>query len=441
MVRQLLFLVPAMGAILLAAPAIAPADPQPPKKKITYADQVAGILNKHCVECHRPGEVAPFSLVGYENAKRWASMISLIAGQRKMPPWKAVPGHGEFRDENRLTDEQIATLKAWSDAGAPRGNPAAEPKPPVFPKGWRLGEPDLIVSADKPFELGAEGDDVYRNFVVKTDFKETRWVRAIDVKPGNTKVVHHVIAFLDENGRAVELQEKNKDGQPGYGSWGGGVGFMPNGSLGGWAPGVTAKATDDDAAFELKPGTSIVLQVHYHKSGKPETDQTRVGVYFSKKPPKKVLHLAWLANPLLRLRAGEKHNVVKLDMTVPEDVTIHGVMPHMHQLGRSMKASLELPDGTTKPLIFVDDWDFNWQLQYVYKNPVFVPKGSKVHIEAVYDNSADNPRNPNSPPKMVTWGEQTSDEMLLLVVAYTTKTNKAFDDRAALIKSLLRIGG
>lgn len=410
--------------------------PRPGSPVPTYAADIAPILNKQCVECHRPGEVAPFSLIGYENAKKWAPMISLVTASKRMPPWKAVHGFGEFKDERILSEAELASINQWADAGAPRGDKSMEPAPPKFASEWVLGEPDLVVQPAKAFSLGAEGNDVYRNFVIKTTYAETKWVRAIDVRPGNPKVVHHVIAFLDYGSRAQGLESRTRDGEAGYASGGGGIGFPPDGSFGGWAPGVRPRTSAGDVAFELKPGGTIVMQVHYHKSGKPETDRTRIGLYFSPKKPERVLKLAWLANPLFRLEAGKKDQEVKLRLPIPADITLYALMPHMHQLGRTMKATAELPDGSVKPLIWINDWDFNWQLTYPLKEPLRLPKGTIVNIEATYDNSADNPRNPNSPPKPVTWGEQTSDEMFLLVAAYTTDDNQGFDDRAAIIKAL-----
>lgn len=385
---------------------------------VTYAESVAPILYKHCTPCHRSGEVAPFSLTSYDEAKKWAPMIAWAAETRRMPPWKAVSGYNSFHDENRLSDDQIRALKAWAAAGAPRGDLKLEPAPPKFSEGWLLGKPDLILKAAKPFKLDAEGRDVYRNFVFKTDFKETKWVRAIDVRPGNRKVVHHVIAFLDEQGRSVALEQKQNDGQPGYTTFGG-VGFAPSGSLGGWAPGLQPRFSPDGTAFELKPGTNIVLQVHYHKSGKPEEDQTELAVYFAQEPPRRALRLAWIANPLFRIPPGEKDHLVTTRFPVPADFTAYAAMPHMHLLGKEMKAWVEKPDGSTVPLVWVKDWEFNWQFIYSFKEPLKIPRGSTIRVEARYDNSADNPNNPNNPPKPVTWGEQTTDEMMLLIVPFT----------------------
>jgi hypothetical protein len=385
----------------------------------TFAEDVAPIVYSKCAPCHRAGEVAPFSLTSYQDARKRASMIAKVVEKRQMPPWRAVHGYNEFLDENRLSDAEIAKLKAWAEADAPRGPVESEPQPPKFPSGWSLGEPDLIISAPKPYELAAEGEDVYRNFVVRTNFKNTRWVRAIDVRPGNPKVVHHVIAFLDNRDRAAKLEEKTKDGQPGYSSSGGGVGFIPDGSFGGWAPGVRPRRTPPEIAFELKPGATVVLQVHYHKSGKTENDLTKVALYFAREEPAKTMELAWIANPFFRLPAGASNHKVTFAWPIPRDVTAYAAMPHMHLLGKSMKAWVEAPDGSIKPIVYIDKWDFNWQLTYAFKSPMKIAKGSKVCVEAYYDNSAENPFNPNSPPKDVLWGEQTTDEMFLLIVAYT----------------------
>lgn len=384
----------------------------------TYAEHIAPIINDHCVQCHRPGEVAPFSLLGYENAKKWATMISTVTHAKQMPPWKAVEGYGEFQDVNTLAPEEIETLKRWDANGAPRGDKKKEPAEPKFSSAWALGNPDMIIQAKEPYKISAEGTDEYRNFVIPTNFKEARYVTAMDVKPGNARVVHHVICFLDTKGAAAKLEAKNHDGQAGYETFGG-VGFLPDGSLGGWAPGFRARIAPTGRAFRVEPGTTIVLQVHYNKSGKPETDQTKVGLYFAKEPVKQEMQIAWLFNPLLSIPADAAAHKATYVRPIQSDITIWGVMPHMHLLGKSMKAWVEKPDGTKVPLIYVDNWDFNWQLGYAFKEPVKVSKGSKIVVESIYDNSAKNPRNPTNPPKRVNVGEKTTDEMMLLVAVYT----------------------
>lgn len=382
---------------------------------VTYADHIAKILNDHCTACHHPGDVAPFSLVGFENAKKYAQTSNVLASSRKMPPWKAVPGYGEFLDENRLSDEEIALLNKWVDTGMKRGDAKKEPKPQTFNKDWAIGKPDIILSASKPFKLDEEGDDVYRNFVFDLKNTEPVYVTAMDVKPGNRKVVHHVIGFLDSRGQSLKLAEENKDGQEGYTSSGGGIGTVPSGALGGWAPGVAVRKTAPGSAFVIKPGTKIVMQVHYHKSGKLETDQTRLGLYITKEAPEKQVGIFWSANPLFSIPVGADNHRVGWRDTIPTDSIIYSVMPHMHLLGKSMKAKVVTTEGKEIPLVSVTDWDFNWQLVYALKEPLKVKKGWRVEVEAFYDNSNNNPFKTEKP---VRWGEQTTDEMALLVIGY-----------------------
>lgn len=405
-----------------------PKEPLKVPAKPTYAEHVAPILNNHCVQCHRPGEVAPFSLLGYDNAKKWAAMTSVVTHSKQMPPWKAKTGYGEFADDIQLSPEQIQILKLWNDQGAPRGDRAKEPKPPAFSSEWALGKPDMIVSQKTPYPITPEGTDEYRNFVIPTNFKEPMWVKAMDVKPGNPRVVHHVIMFLDNTGQSEKMEARTKDGREGYETFGG-VGFVPNGSFGGWAPGLRARKLPVGKAFKLEPGARLVMQVHYNKTGKPETDQTKVGLYFAKEPVEQKVELAWLFNILLNIPAGAKDHKQVYTQTIPADITVYAVMPHMHLLGKEMKAWVERPDKTITPLIHVQNWDFNWQLNYLYKEPVKIPKGSKVVVEAIYDNSADNPNNPSNPPQRVRVGERTTDEMQLLVAAYTVDGQKVSSGR------------
>ncbi len=383
----------------------------------TYADQVASILNQHCVSCHRPGQVAPFSLIGYENAKNWAPTIAKFTREGRMPPWKAIAGVGDFKNDNRLSSEELEVLQLWAKTGAPRGDAANEPKPPTFPTGWALGEPDEVLQIPKPFAIAADGRDEYWHFVLTPQITEPVYVQAIDVHPGNRKIVHHVILWLDEKGQSDKiLAREGKNGA--YLSFGS-PGFMPDNSLGGWAPGLQPARLPDDAGILLKPGTRVVLEVHYHKDGKPETDQTKVALYYAKdtRSVKNPVRIAWLANLGIDIKPGLPDQKFVQTVPIPVDVKLYGLLPHMHLLGRKMKATWVKPDGTEQPLIQVDDWDFNWQFMYSLKQPLLLTRGSKVRIEAVYDNSSNNPNNPNDPPKEVRWGEQTTDEMMLLVAA------------------------
>ncbi len=396
--------------------------------KATYADNIATILDRSCVGCHRPGQTAPFSLVGYANAKAKANMISVVTNEGRMPPWKATVGFGKFHDENVLSEAEVALLKNWADEGAPSGNLKKAPKPRVFPSGeWSLGTPNLIAAPSKAYEIYANGQDIYRHFVIKTNLTKTVWVKAVDVVPGNRRAVHHVITFLDNSGQGARLEAANKDGQLGYSSFGW-PGFPPSGSFGGWAPGLTARFLPEGAAFELKPGEDLVIEVHYHPTGKIEKDLTKVGLYFAKNDPSELpktkniekitnkVDVAWMLQPLLRIKPNDATSTHSRSFSIPVDYKIYSVMPHMHLLGKVMRATVVTPDGKIEPLVEIKDWDFNWQMNYALQVPKIVKAGSKIVVEAIYDNSKENPRNPNSPPKMVTWGEETTDEMFLLVV-------------------------
>ncbi|MBV9849985.1 MAG: ascorbate-dependent monooxygenase [Armatimonadetes bacterium] len=380
---------------------------------VTYAKDIAPILDQKCVTCHRAGEVAPFALTSYADVKSRAAFIAAVTRSRTMPPWKAA-SHGEFADERQLTDAQIALIQKWSAEGAPLGDPQAVPPTPHFSSGWQLGAPDAEFQPARSYTLAAEGNDVYRCFVVPTHFSEDRWVSAMQVRPGNAKIVHHVIVYLDSKGRGRQLEAETHDGNPGFN----GVGFSATGALGGWAPGNEPRLLPPGVGIQLPKGADIVVQVHYHKDGRPETDLTRLGLYFAKGPVDKRLGIyplaAWLWIP-----PGDAHYVTHSDLTVPADSTLLEVMPHMHLLGRTMTVTAARPDGTKQSLVNVPDWDFNWQSTYVYKQPVNLPKGTKIHLTATYDNSASNPRNPTSPPKLVTWGEQTTDEMCIAFLFYT----------------------
>ncbi len=385
-------------------------------ESINYAEHVAPILNRSCVPCHRPGQTAPFSLIGYENAKRYSDMIAIATDKRRMPPWKAVKGDLEFRGDMSLTSDELRILKLWADSGAPRGDAAREPKPPTFRDGWQLGEPDLLVEMPHEIELEADGADEYWNFVITPKIDKPTWVSAIDVEPGNRRIVHHVIAFLDSSGQGRKLVHGPRgDGKSGYRTTGGGVGFMPEGALGGWAPGATAARLPSAAGILLKPGTDVILQVHYNKSGKPEKDRTRVALYTAPDQPTDQVQIVFIPNLLINIKPGLANQTFTQRLPLPRPVKVYTLMPHMHLLGKSMKVTAAYPDGTSKTLINVQDWDFNWQTIYHLKEPEILPAGTLLTIEATFDNSADNPFQPHDPPRTVRWGEETTDEMMLLV--------------------------
>ena len=425
---------PALAPHAAPAQAAAPAKAAKPvtvaltKDAVTY-DKIAPILYSNCSSCHRAGEVAPFALMGYADAKKRAKQIAMVTQQRFMPPWKADEGREKFADAHRLTDEEIALLGKWAAAGAPEGDKAKAPKPPVFASGWQNGTPDVVLQPDAPYQLAAEGDDVYRCFVIPTNYDTDRYIAAMEVRPGTNTVVHHVIAYLDASGGARKLDER--DPGPGYTSFGG-IGVVPGGMIGGWAPGNVPHLAATGNGVLLPKGTDIVLQVHYHKSGKPENDLTKIGLFFAKGPVDKRIRSMMVVNPLINIPAGNNEYIATASKTITRDVTALGVTPHMHLLGKDMQVTATLPDGTVKKLVHVDDWDFNWQTSYAFKEPIKLPAGTRIDLSARYDNSTNNPTNPTSPPRAVTWGEQTTDEMCIAFVAYTVDKEHLTQEAPAL---------
>ena len=401
-----------LHAVALCWAATIPAFAETP----TFDRDIAPIVFKNCAVCHRPGEVAPFSLLEYRDVSKRAKQIARVTTEKIMPPWKAEPGFGEFANDRHLTPEQIALFRDWAAASTPEGNAADLPPVPQFADTWTLGKPDVVLEPDEDYELSAEGPDIYRCFVIPSKFTEDHFIRALEVQPGNRKVVHHVIVHYDTSGRARELDAQ--DPGPGYTSFGG-VGFRSGGMIGGWAPGNYPSLLPDGIGRLVPKGADLVVQVHYHKSGKPEKDRTKIALYFAHGTVDKRIRAFPVAKLLLRIPAGESNYVVHASLPVKLDATLYRVTPHMHLLGKDMKVTATLPDGTVVPLVHVSNWDFNWQTGYELKTPLHLPRGSRVDIEAHYDNSSANPLNPNNPPKTVTWGEQTTDEMCLAFLSFT----------------------
>ena len=385
----------------------------------TYCKDVASILQKNCQECHRPGQVGPFALETYDQARKRASDIVAVVENRSMPPWKAAPHVGlKFKDARSLNESEIATLVAWSKADAPEGNPADLPSPPKFLDDWQLGTPDMVIDIGADFDVPASGDDIYRCFVVPTHLDKDQYVAAVEYRPGNRSVVHHMLGYVDVSGKARERDQAEPG--PGYTCFGG-PGDPIHGGLGGWAPGNLPFFLPDGIGRSLPKQSDVIVQVHYHPRGKPETDRSKIGLYFSKKPVKQVMHWGVVINPGLELPPGQSNIEVKAAWEVPVDVTAHAVTPHMHLLGRDMLMSVKFPDGRVQDLINVPEWDFNWQYTYQFEKPLDIPKGSVVSLVSHYDNSDSNPRNPHKPPVLVKWGEATTDEMCIGFLALTKK--------------------
>lgn len=385
----------------------------------TYSKEVVRIMQKSCQTCHHPGDIAPFSLMTYKETRPWARAIREQVILRKMPPWKPVPGCGDFRDARGLSNEEIQTIVSWVDAGAPEGNPVDLPTPLEFPDGWALGAPDLIVNPESEYRPPTQGD-MYRCFSVPVgNLRGDRWISALSVKPGNPKIVHHVIAYGDPTGVSAQLDAR--DPEPGYTCFGG-PGFNTNDMLGGWAPGSRGYFAPEGTGIKLTNNSRVVIQVHYHPTGESEIDRTPVGLYFSKSPVYQQLQVLPLLNQSFAIPPGAKNYEVTASYTVPNllSAKMWAVTPHMHLLGKKIKVELTRP-GAEQPdcLVNIDDWDFNWQGTYLYKNPITLGGGSKLKLTTIYDNSPDNPLNPNSPPKTVRWGEETTDEMSLAFIGFT----------------------
>jgi len=405
---------------------------------VTFHRDVETILQRHCQTCHRPGEVGPFSLMTYQQAKKWSDDIKEYTRTRQMPPWLPAGGPG-FRGERKLSDAEIATLAAWADAGAPKGDANDAPPPVKFPKGWRNGPPDLVLTVPSDFHLGANGSDLFRVFVIPTGLTENKWVCGYDVKPGNPRVVHHTLNFFDATGRGREMEAKfqakadplGADRGPGY-TVGMGVGFLPPargsgeapkfGGLGGWAPGQQPNIVPDGTGWLLPAGSDFLLQVHYHRDGKVETDRTQIGLYFARKPVEKPWQSIVVSGlgAFQRIPAGESRFVTKGAAYLHSDAVLHSVLPHMHLLGKSVRMTMTPPGGATQVLVDIPNWDYNWQETYWFKEPIAAPAGTKLEIEAVFDNSAGNPNNPSNPPKDVYRGEQTTNEMLFGFIGATS---------------------
>jgi hypothetical protein len=389
--------------------------------KVTFSETIAPILYKNCVNCHRPGEAAPFALISYDDVKKRGSLIADVTKSRYMPPWHAEHNYGDFAGERRLTDAEIAAIGDWVKQGMPEGDRAKMPKLPSFTEGWQLGKPDLILEMPVAYEVPADGPDIYRNFAIPSGLTEDKWVRAVEFRPSARKAVHHAIfAYV----KAGALKNRDgQDGKPGFGGLNGlgvGVGVQPAlapaGALGLWAVGTTPVFLPEGQALPFANGTDFILQMHFHPTGKPEAERASIGIYFADKPPEKKL-LQVSVPPLFGIESGVdiapgvKTYSIHDSATLPADVTVLSAFAHAHYIGKEFKATATLPDGRTQPLLWIKDWDFNWQEQYTYKQPIPLPKGTRIDVSIGYDNTADNPRNPNHPPKRVLWGEQSFDEM------------------------------
>lgn len=418
-----------VAALLLLIAAVRPA----PAQTITWSEHIAPIVYGNCATCHRPGQVAPFALLSYDDIRRRGSLVAQMVKRRYMPPWKPEPGWAAYRNERKLTPEQIALIDRWVADGMPRGDQSKEPIPPTFANDWLLGKPDLILEMPAAFNVPADGPDIYRNFVLPTGLTEDKWVTAIELKPSARSVVHHVLFASDRTGAAARQARLTNDGQPGFP----GLGALftiqieadplsaLSGGLGGWVPGTTPQFLPAGLAMPLPRGSDLIVQTHFHPTGAAQSERTTVGLYFGHKPDREMTQFQ--APGFFGLRsnidipAGEKNYKLRGSFTVPADVEAVIVSAHAHYLAKEAKLTATLPNGEVKILLWIRDWDFAWQDQYTFKDLVPLPRGTRLDGELTYDNSADNLRNPSNPPRRVTWGEESFDEMGSLILSVVPK--------------------
>lgn len=426
----------AVVVLLVAVPAIA-GNGAPTAAPVTFYGQIAPIIYHECSPCHRPGESAPFPLLTYDDVKRHATQIAAVTKRRYMPPWLPEHGYGEFSEERRLSDVQIQQIQEWVKDGSPAGPAAKAPAPPRFVSDWQLGPPDLVLRVSRPYTLAADSPEIFWNFILPVPITTTRWVKAMEVRPGNPRVFHHANVILDRS-RAARRHET----VPGAGFAGMDLVFEeetfdPDGHFLSWKPGAEPVVEPDGMAWRADPGMELVLNVHLRPTGKVETVSPTIGLYFTDKPQTKFPMLLQLErDSMIDIPPGEKDFLVSDDFRVPMDLNVLEIYPHAHYLSKVMEGYATLPDGTRKWLVRIPDWDLNWQGVFRLKRPVFLPRGTTVSMRYHYDNSEENVRNPNHPPKRVVGGNEATAEMSHLWLQVLPVVDG--DQRAALVEAIAK---
>ena len=406
-----------LGLVVLAAVLfpLATAGPQAQAREVTFAKDVAPIVFENCVYCHRPGEVAPFSLLTYKDARPWARSMKQKVLNGQMPPLKADPHYGSFQNTKILSKKDIDTIVAWADEGAKEGNPADMPSPPQFAEGWQIGTPDLVLTMATPYPIPATGTIPWVT-VPSNDyvFKEDVWVQAIEVRPGNRAVVHHAVAGAIQgpaNGELTETTDRN----------------IGTENLHLYSPGLEAIVWRDGYGKLLRKGTRIAFNMHYNAIGKEQTDQTKVGFKFARKPVHTQVNTTIIQNNSLLIPPMTQAHEAVAAFQFPADARIHGLRPHMHLRAKTGTASLIMPDGLRRVLLHIPQWDDSWQNYYILSQPARVPKGAIVEYIASYDNSPANPLNPD-PKASVAWGQQVWEEMHSSYMTRTAVNDKNIND-------------
>jgi peroxiredoxin len=394
-----------------------------PNAKITYTNQIARLFQRNCQECHRPGEIGPFSLLTYNQAKGWADMIQETVNNGRMPPWYADPHYGTFANDRRLSKEDKETLLGWIVQGCPEGDAKDLPQPKEWHEGWWIGKPDVVISMKTDFTVPADGGKAgvpYKYFTVPTNFTEDRWVQAAEARPGNRAVVHHIIAFVTEPGG--ESPGPRKRG-------GGGGGGAGGGYLVGVAPGEEGLILPPGMGKKIPKGASITFQMHYTPNGVEQKDRSSLGLIFCKEPPKQLVRTAAISQNQLAIPPGDGNYKVISSAKYDKETVVLSFMPHMHLRGKDFEYRVQYPDGRSEIVLSVPRYDFAWQMRYVLAKPLRLPAGSRVFCTAHFDNSRNNPNNPD-PTRKVTWGPQTWDEMMIGWMQYYHPEEK-IDSRQA----------
>jgi hypothetical protein len=384
----------AAGAVVAAQPQAQPSGGGQ-RAAVTYAKDIAPILYNNCTECHRPSMSAPMSLMTYDDVRPWARAIKQRVVKREMPPWSADRAHGTFKNDPSLTQKEIDAIAAWVDAGAPKGDDKDLPAAPQYAEGWTIGTPDAVFRMTEPFQVPADGTIPYQYIRIPTNLTEDRWIAAIEFKPGDRRVVHHIIASSQPAGGSA--RDERAPGRTGLG------GITPN------KPGVTFPP---GVARLLRASSDIILQMHYTTIGEPTSDVTSVAVRWAKTAPEKMAGGGNVLNARFTIPPGAASHEVRGERTFAEDVLLTSMMPHMHVRGKSMTYLAHYPDGRTETLLLVPRYDFNWQHSYELAEPKRLPKGTRLEVIATYDNSTANPFNPD-PTATVRWGDQTWEEMMI----------------------------
>lgn len=415
----------ACGLALTCAVGAAPGPQTAPASAPTFTRDIAPILYTQCVECHRAGAMAPMPLVTFREVRPWARAIDRRVADGSMPPWHAHAPRGTFRNERILTPGEKDLIHRWAEAGAPEGDPADLPAPPAFADGWRIGAPDAVFEMPEDYPVPATGTIEYEHFYIPTGFAEVKWLQAIDVRPGNPALVHHVLVYYEappDGGRGDPVLVPNRQdnrlppsrpgNRPERGS------RLPTQLLATYAPGTNPQVFPEGAALRLAPGGTLHLELHYTATGTAGTDRTRVGMTFAAQPPDEELRASQFFNARFTIPAGAPDHEVETDVTFARDATLWGLFPHTHVRGKRWSYVLELPDGTTRSLLSVPRYDFNWQTYYVFREPIRLPAGARIRSTAWYDNSASNRSNPDATLD-VRWGDQTWEEMQYTGVLYS----------------------